>query len=163
MKKCGVLLAALILLLVMGCSAPNTKKAEKDQYYEVLSAESGEMVYTITEDTAVEKINDALDSASDQTNEDADTLGLKGTEEYVYVCYQEKTLLAGQSPDEERGYEEICRTTTYVDSPYITTAIPPDMVKSMRIPQEMMNFTLKVPDEGMEVLSNPGQFFETEL
>lgn len=163
MKKCSVLLAALILLLVMGCGASNTKKAEKDLYYEVLSAGSGETICTITEDTAVEKINDALGSASDQTNEDADALGLKGTEEYVYVCYQEKTLLAGQSPDEERGYEVICRTTTYVDSPYITTEIPPDMVKSMHIPQELMNFTLKVPDEGMEVLRNPGQFFETEV
>lgn len=163
MKKYGVLSAALVLLLAMGCSAPNTKKAEKDLYYEVLSAGSGETIYTIKEKDAIKKINDALNSASDLTNEDADTLGLKGTEEYIYVCYQEKTLLAGQSPDEERGYEEICRTTTYVDAPYITTAIPPEMIKSMHIPQELMNFTLKVPEEGMESLRNPGQFFETEL
>lgn len=74
------------------------------------------------------------------------------TPQYRLVVYQEKTLLKGQDPDEEREFEIIERITTYQDSLYMQVSVNPDVIKNSKMPQEFLTFNYLAPDEIMKNL-----------
>lgn len=69
------------------------------------------------------------------------------TPEYILLVYQEKTLLAGQDPSEEREYELIETIITFQDSPYIKEMISNTVIKNMIIPEDALTFYYSMPDD----------------
>lgn len=67
--------------------------------------------------------------------------------EYVWLVYQEKTLLAGQDPSEEREYELIETIITFQDIPYIKQIISSTVIKNMIIPEDVLTFYYSMPDD----------------
>lgn len=66
------------------------------------------------------------------------------------LVYQEETLLAGQDPDGERGYELIETVTLFQDRPYVMEAVSGDVVKNMVIPKGLLSFYFELPDSAVE-------------
>ena len=168
MKKlhvfCGLalLLAALFLT---GCadsgeSAPQENMpAEKDHYYEVLEGEDGDVLYSVTDTDAVDKIDNLLGDVwenGDSVEEPSGTL-------YTYVYSQEKTLLAGQDPEEPREFQELFRVAVREDSDTITIQLMDKALSGVKelLPQidvgDILTFSTALPKESVESLRDPAQ------
>lgn len=108
MKKIiGVLM--ILTLLLVGCShnVPQQDNEKKQSRIEIYSSQDDVLLQTIEEQETVNKL---LDTSSWETLESvSDDL----IPEYVWLVYQEKTLLAGQDPSEEREYELIETIITF--------------------------------------------------
>ncbi len=144
MKKILFGLAACLLLLASCGKSPPEASSEPDTKQskaEVYSAQDNVLLKTITDQELLSDLNDF--SGWDGEEDPPEDL----TPEYTLLVYQEKTLLAGQDPDEEREYELIETLTTYQDSRYITVAISPDAVNGMDLPEDLLTFCFKMPEE----------------
>lgn len=142
MKKIiGVLM--ILTLLLVGCShnVPQQDNEKKQSRIEIYSAQDDVLLQTIEEQETVNKL---LDTSSWETLESvSDDL----IPEYVWLVYQEKTLLAGQDPSEEREYELIETIITFQDSPYIKQIISSTVIKNMIIPEDVLTFYCSMPDD----------------
>lgn len=142
MKKIiGVLM--ILTLLLVGCShnVPQQDNEKKQSRIEIYSAQDDVLLQTIEEQETVNKL---LDTSSWETLESvSDDL----IPEYVWLVYQEKTLLAGQDPSEEREYELIETIITFQDSPYIKQIISSTVIKNMIIPEDVLTFYYSMPDD----------------
>ena len=144
MKKIiGVLM--IFTLLLTGCSHNVPQDAHNDEKkqsrIEVYSAQDDVLLQTIDEQDTVNKL---LDTSSWETLESiSDDL----TPEYILLVYQEKTLLAGQDPSEEREYELIETIITFQDSPYIKEIISNTVIKNTVIPEDVLTFYYSMPDD----------------
>lgn len=67
--------------------------------------------------------------------------------EYKLLVYQEKTLLLGQDPNEERDYELIETITTFQNSSYIEEVISSEVVKNSIVPENALAFYYSLPDD----------------
>ena len=76
------------------------------------------------------------------------------TPEYKLLVYQEKTLLAGQDPNEERDYELIETIIIFEDSPYVIEVISSEVVKNMILPSDVLTFYYELPDSTIENILN---------
>ena len=94
----------------------------KTHYWQVLDGEGRELYRIDDEDRT---------AAVDGLLQDGD--GWKLAEEtrdaplYTYVFWQEKTLLAGQDPQEERMYEDILQVSVYEEGSTVCLRVMPDM------------------------------------
>ena len=128
-----------------GCSHNVPQDAHNDEKkqsrIEVYSAQDDVLLQTIDEQDTVNKL---LDTSSWETSGSiSDDL----TPEYILLVYQEKTLLAGQDPSEEREYELIETIITFQDSPYIKEIISNTVIKNTIIPEDVLTFYYSMPDD----------------
>ena len=144
MKKIiGVLMIFALLLTGCGHNVPQDvhNDEKKQSRIEVYSAQDDVLLQTIDEQDTVNKL---LDTSSWETLESiSDDL----TPEYILLVYQEKTLLAGQDPSEEREYELIETIITFQDSPYIKEIISNTVIKNTIIPEDVLTFYYSMPDD----------------
>lgn len=142
MKKIiGVLI--ILTLLLVGCShnVSQQDNEKKQSRIEIYSAQDDVLLQTIEEQETVNKL---LDTSSWETLESvSDDL----IPEYIWLVYQEKTLLAGQDPSEEREYELIETIITFQDSPYIKQIISSTVIKNMIIPEDVLTLYYSMPDD----------------
>ena len=142
MKKIiGVLI--ILTLLLVGCShnVSQQDNEKKQSRIEIYSAQDDVLLQTIEEQETVDKL---LDTSSWETLESvSDDL----IPEYIWLVYQEKTLLAGQDPSEEREYELIETIITFQDSPYIKQIISSTVIKNMIIPEDVLTLYYSMPDD----------------
>ena len=142
MKKIiGVLI--ILTLLLVGCShnVSQQDNEKKQSRIEIYSAQDDVLLQTIEEQETVNKL---LDTSSWETLESvSDDL----IPEYIWLVYQEKTLLAGQDPSEEREYELIETIITFQDSPYIKQIISSTVIKNMIISEDVLTFYYSMPDD----------------
>ena len=135
----------IFALLLTGCSHNIPQDVHDDEKkqsrIEVYSAQDDMLLKTIDEQDTVNKL---LDTSSWETLESvSDDL----TPEYILLVYQEKTLLAGQDPSEEREYELIETIITFQDSPYIKEIISNTVIKNTIIPEDVLTFYYSMPDD----------------
>ena len=144
MKKIiGVLMIFALLLTRCGHNVPQDvhNDEKKQSRIEVYSAQDDVLLQTIDEQDTVNKL---LDTSSWETSGSiSDDL----TPEYILLVYQEKTLLAGQDPSEEREYELIETIITFQDSPYIKEIISNTVIKNTIIPEDVLTFYYSMPDD----------------
>lgn len=143
MKKIiGVLIIGA--LLFTGCSSNALKNNEDDvkkqSKIEVYSVEDELLITIDNQDT----VNELLETYN---WESVENLSNDLIPEYKLAVYQEKTLLFGQDPDKERGYELIETIVTFQNSPYIKEVISSDVIKNMIIPDEALTSYYVMPDE----------------
>ena len=132
MKKCWILCALALTLLLTACggeqaAAATAEEAVKDHYYQILDAD-GQELYTVTDDAAVAEI-DAL--INDAGGENAAHGGAEGEPLYTYVYWQEATIHAGEDPEAEREYLEVFRTQVRADSNAVTTEVLSDTLEGV--------------------------------
>ena len=120
---------------------PQEDNEKIQSWIEIYSAQDDVLLQTIEEQETVNKL---LDTSSWETLESvSDDL----IPEYIWLVYQEKTLLAGQDPSEEREYELIETIITFQDSPYIKQIISSTVIKNMIIPEDVLTFYYSMPDD----------------
>ena len=144
MKKIiGVLMIFALLLTGCGHNVPQDvhNDEKKQSRIEVYSAQDDVLLQTIDEQDTVNKL---LDTSSWETLESVPN---DLTPEYILLVYQEKTLLAGQDPSEEREYELIETIITFQDSLYIKEIISNTVIKNMIIPEDVLTSYYSMPDD----------------
>ena len=130
----------------------------KTHYWQVLDGEGRELYRIDDEDRT---------AAVDGLLQDGD--GWKLAEEtrdaplYTYVFWQEKTLLAGQDPQEERMYEDILQVSVYEEGSTVCLRVMPDMPEVPAVDlAQLLTFYVTVPEETAEALRNPAALAEGE-
>lgn len=147
-KRISVVFMAIVFMLLVGCSynVPQDESMgyKKQSRIEIYSDEK--LLKTIVDQNIVNELfsTDNWESKSELPNE--------LIPEYQLLVYQEKTILWGQDPDEEREYELIATITTFLESSYIEEVISSDVVKNMKIPEYAMTFYYVMPDKIMDKL-----------
>lgn len=150
MEKRFLLLTISIVLIFSGCSAMKPNAASPSTAQEDAAKSCKIEVLSVQDDTLLKTIDDQdtinIFLHTDEWKEvDPPTQIL--VPEFRLVVYQEKTLLAGQDPNTVKGYEIIETITTYQDTSYIEDAISPDIIKNMKLPDELLTLYYIVPDE----------------
>jgi len=139
----------LALLLLAGCGANGPDKgeaAEKKSKMEIYSAQDDTLLNTIDDQEQLKQLL-AID-----TWKTADKKPEGLTPEYRLCVYQEKTLLAGQSPDDERDYELIETLTTFRDSSYVEAVFSPNVFKNVELAEDYLTFYYLMPEKLAESL-----------
>ncbi len=147
-KLIGVFITCVLFLTGCGNSVSNqnNEDTKKKNRIEVYSVQDDAHLTTIDDQNTINKILDTCDwKEAEQLPDD-----LKP--DYKMLVYQEKTLLYGQDPDEERDYELIETLITYQDSSYVQEIISSDVVHNMIIPEDVMTFYYVMPDENLKEL-----------
>lgn len=133
------------MLFLTGCgdkvSDSNNDEGKKQCKIEVYSAQDDKLLKTIDDQDIVNQLLITNDW------ETAEGLSADLTPEYKLLVYQEKTLLYGQDPDEERDYELIETVITFQNSQYVQETISDSVVKNMTLPEDVMTFYYKMPDD----------------
>ena len=150
MKRIITILIACMFILA-GCAFQTTNsigdEVEKKSRIEIFSIQD-ELLSTIdNEDTINNLLNNNDWSEVNELPEDL-------TPEYKLLVYQEKTLLAGQDPNEERDYELIETIIIFEDSPYVIEVISSEVVKNMILPSDVLTFYYELPDSTIENILN---------
>lgn len=150
MKKRMMFFIGFSLLFVTGCGNPvsqDENSLEKESRIAIYSAADDVLLKTIEDQDTIIRL---LDSGSWTLLERApDDL----IPEYRMLVYQEKTLLAGQSPDEEREYEWIETVTTYANSSCITEQFASSVIQGKILPEDVLTFYYTTPDELQKAVS----------
>lgn len=129
---------------------------EKDYYWKVLDGE-GREAGSIMDKEQIKALDDLLsdDGSWNRLEMEEDP----GEPSYSYVYCQEKTLLAGQDPEEEREYEELIRFTVSADKDLVTMRILEDLPSLAGVDLgDYLTFTISVPAETAEALRDPSRF-----
>ena len=101
----------------------------------LLSVENQETINTLLDQDNWSLLNDLPD-------------GL--TPEYKLLVYQEKTLLAGQNPHEERDYELIETIIIFQGGSFAAERIASDIVRNVPFPDDTLTFYYELPNHIME-------------
>ena len=115
-----------------------------------------------------EELLDGLDSDWGTKNHRWQILDDQGKEEeaetplYTYVFWQEKTLLAGQDPKEEREYEEVIRFMIPAEGNTVTMLVLAGL-ENVQVPEyidleDLLTFRSGAPEETLEALRDPWRF-----
>lgn len=141
------IIVALIIctLFLAGCghsgSSGSNENEKKQSKIEIYSVQDDELLKTIDDQDTVNRL---LETYNWETVE---SLSADLIPEYKMLVYQEKTLLQGQDPNEERDYELIETVITFQNSQYIAEVISSDVIKNMTIPEDVMTFYYIMPDD----------------
>lgn len=130
------------MLCLAGCAFQTNSKddeVKKKSRIEIFSIQDDLLSTIDNQDTINHLLNNSDWSEADKLPEEL-------TPEYKLLVYQEKTLLAGQDPNEERDYELVETIILFEDSPYVMEVISSDVVKNMRLPSDALTFYYKLPD-----------------
>ena len=132
----------------------------KNHRWQILDDQGNELL-TVSEEKAVAEIDglfqeDGWQSFSIGKEEEAET------PLYTYVFWQEKTLLAGQDPKEEREYEEIIRFMIPAEGNTVTMLVLSGL-ENIKVPEyidleDLLTFRSGAPEETLEALRDPWQF-----
>lgn len=147
-KVIGVFLIFALLLTGCGYHTPQEKQEDEKKHskLELYSAQDEELLQTIDNQDTVHKLLNTSDwEVIEGISDDLQP-------EYIMLVYQEKTLLYGQDPDEERDYELIATVITYQNSPYIKEIISSTVIKNMTVPENALTFYYAMPDDIQEDL-----------
>lgn len=140
MKK----LLSMFIICTMILTACGKAPDEKQLRIEIYSAQDNALITTVDDQSTANLL------LSDSGGEELDELPPDLTPEYRLVVYQEKTLLLGQDPDEERGYDLIMTLTTYRGSAYIQESVAEgvvgDVLDAFAIPEGAMTFYCEMSD-----------------
>lgn len=113
-------------------------------------------VYSVQNDEFLKRIDDQemiIDFLKTDNWEYVNNLPDNLVPEHKLLVYQEKTLLFGQDPNEEREYELIETIITFQNSSYVEDIISSDVVKNMSIPQDVLTFYCSLSDDSTEQLN----------
>jgi len=143
-----------------GEGAEDRFSGEKAHRWRVLDAE-GQELYTVSDEEQVE----ALDALLLCEDDSWDRLAKEpGNPAYSYVYSQEKTLLAGQDPKDEREYEDLLTFTVSAAEDVVTVQILGGLEELSLVPgvelEDVLTFFVSVPAETAEALRDPEQFSE---
>lgn len=132
----------------------------KAHRWRVLDA-GGQEFYTVSDGEQVKALDELLlcdDNSWDRLAKEPGDPGWR------YVYSQEKTLLAGQDPDEEREYEDLMTFTVSAAEDVVTVRILGGLEELSLVPgvelEDMLTFFVSVPPETAEALRDPEQFGE---
>jgi len=132
----------------------------KAHRWRVLDAEGQELA-TVSDEEQVEALDEILLCDDDTWDRLAKE---PGDPAYTYVYNQEKTLLAGQDPDEEREYEDLMTFTVSAAEDVVTVRILGGLEELSLVPgvelEDVLTFFVSVPPETAEALRDPDQFSE---
>lgn len=138
-------------LFFTGCASVTSydenESVKKQSKIEVYYAQNDEFLKSIDDQ---EIINEFLET---DNWEDVSNLPDNLVPEHKLLVYQEKTLLFGQDPNEEREYELIKTIITFQNSSYVEEIISSDVVKNMSIPQDALTFYCSLSDDSIEQLN----------
>lgn len=133
----------------------------KEHCWKILDADGNELS-TVTDKEQIKVLdgalcrNDIWESLEESPGDPA----------YTYVYSQEKTLLAGQDPNKERGYEDLLTFTVSASEDIVTMRILGGLEKLSLLPGvelgDVLTFSASVPAETAEILRDPAQFTEAE-
>lgn len=144
MKKIISLLIICTLLLT-GCGGNvlnyGKREREKQSKIELYSVQDDKLLKTIDNQDTIKQILDTYNW------EEIERLPSDLIPEYKILVYQEKTLLYGQDPNEERDYELIETVITFQNSKYIQEIISSNVVKNMPIPEDGITCYYRIPDD----------------
>ncbi|MDO4315349.1 MAG: hypothetical protein Q4C45_06180 [Oscillospiraceae bacterium] len=166
MKRAFALLLCGAALLLTACGAG--EEAAKDHYYEILNGTGNDS--SIVDDAKLVKEIDGLLEGPLEAADDETSGGEPVEPLWIYVCWQEKTLLAGQDPDAEREYEEILRVSVPDTGNELTIQVFPnvDEVDGLSGLAEALNldglltFTVAAPEDTVEELRNAEYFIKND-
>lgn len=181
MKKHFAPLLCAAALLLTGCAAPRDLEdaaedledraagleetpealddnwSAKTHYWQVLDG-AGQEVRTIDCEEAVRRVDGLLEGDTDW----AEAGAVEGKAAlYTYVMMQQKTLLAGQEPQEEREHEEVLRLTVYEDTDALSMTVLRDLGDTL--PEglgDLLTFHLQAPPETAAALRDPAGLAE---
>lgn len=138
----------IFILSFMGCNSITSQNQNEDDKkqskIEVYSIQDNKFVKSIDNQ---ETINYLLNT---EHWKDEDNLPEDLVPEYKLFVYQEKTLLSGQNPDEEREYELIETITTFQNSSYIQDVISDNVITAMSVPEDALIFYYSWNDATMK-------------
>lgn len=160
MKKIALLLTMMALVLT-ACGG-KTDEAEKPHYYEILDG-AGETLYTVQDQKRVEQIDELVNTAGMEISHAGSA---EGDPLYVYVCWQEATVHAGEDLAAEREYLEAFRLTVRKDHDQITTEVLTSALEDLAgiLPTEdlgeLLTFTTEALPDTAAALRDPAQFAE---
>lgn len=163
MKRICSALLCLAVLLLTACGAENQDE-KKEHYYEVLDS-AGEVLYTERDGELVDTLDSLLGTPVEemehsQAGEDINPL-------YTYVYWQEKTLLAGEDPEEEREYEELIHVLVPAEGETLVIQVFPNvdglknlnwLTKETVDMEELLRSAVTVSPETAEALRDPARF-----
>lgn len=161
MKKMALLLALLMALGLTACGE-KTDETEKTHYYEILDG-AGETLYTVRDQERVEQIDQLVNTAGMAVSHAGSA---EGEPLYVYVCWQEATVHAGEDPMAERAYLEALRLTVRKDNDQITTEVLTSALEDLAgvLPTEdlgeLLTFTTEDLPDTAAALRDPARFAE---
>ena len=163
MKK-RLLAAGVIsaLALVLTACGGKTEEAEKTHYYEILDG-AGQTLYTVREQEHVEQIDQLVNTAGMEIDRSGSA---EGDPLYVYVCWQEATVHAGEDSEAEREYLEAFRLTVRKSNDQITTEVLTSALDDLAgvLPTEdlgeLLTFTTEDLPDTAAALRDPAQFAE---
>ena len=161
MKKVALLLTLMMALVLTACGG-KTDEAEKTHYYEILDG-AGETLYTVQDQKRVEQIDELVNTAGMEISHAGSA---EGDPLYVYVCWQEATVHAGEDPAAEREYLEAFRLTVRKDHDQITTEVVTSALEDLAgiLPTEdlgeLLTFTTEALPDTAAALRDPAQFAE---
>lgn len=176
MKKLSVLaMLVLAVCLSAGCGngqadeQPNAQadNGEKLCKLEIYDAANDKLLTTVEDQKQIDDLlDDVMDDWDEMETESGDEVepdkdideklkyGMfddnpagNAAPEYKLVVSQQKTLLAGQDPDEEREYEEILLITTYQSSKYMSVQISDEVLHGVKLPEDLMTFYCEMDDD----------------
>jgi len=131
---------------------------EKAHRWRILDAE-GQELYTVSDEAQVEALDDLLLCEGDDWDRLAED---PGEPAYSYVYSQEKTLLAGQDPEDEREYEDLLTFTASATEDVVTVQILGGLEELSLVPgvemEDVLTFFVSVPAETVEALRAPERF-----
>lgn len=137
----------ICMLCLAGCAGGSSQNKEEDakklSRIEIYSAQD-ELQVTVEDQTAIDHLLNDTDWSP------VETLPDDLTPEYKLLVSQEKTLLAGQNPEEERDYELVETIIIFQDSSYAVQVISSDVVKNMMIPKDALTFYYELPESTIE-------------
>lgn len=175
----GCLLALALLLAGCGAGAPGGTEEGAESLEELLDGldsdwgtknhrwkildDQGNELLTVSEEKAVAEIDglfqeDGWKSFSIGKEEDDEA----ETPLYTYIFWQEKTLLAGQDPKEEREYEEVIRFMIPAEGNTVTMLVLSGL-ENIKVPEyidleDLLTFRSGAPEETLEALRDPWRF-----
>ena len=154
MKKLACVAASLLLLLTCAACGAAEDVPMKEVRIEKRMAEDDSLLYTAETEETLDELEEHL--FADRSVDTLAELPEDAVELYVYVVFQEGTLLAGQDPEEPRPLEELLRFTLYEDSDLITMQIAPGMEESIPLLGDLLQVTYHAPQESVDFLLTYG-------
>lgn len=176
MKKLSVLVM-LVLAMCLAAGCGNNQNAEQPSgqadngeklcMLEIFDVANDELLTTVDDQRLIEDLlDDVMDDWDEMETESGDEMEAdedideklkyamfddnpagNAAPEYKLVVSQQKTLLAGQDPNEEREYQEILLITTYQGSKYMAVQVSDQVLHGVKLPDDLMTFYCEMDND----------------
>ncbi len=148
-----VLLSALVLCILTGCSARQDKKYSMEELdnlakIEIYSAKDNELIKTIEDEETLYQYNQHgfFDDSEIEEHQEELEKSLEGArEQYYFISYKYPAAKFGS-----REPEENVTLTFYENSNTVKMTVSEEAVKNISLPQEFLTFYYELSEEEME-------------